>query len=280
MELFRGAGVGRHNNDANNKARELLLFGLFHNDDPTVQYLRVLWKNALATLYSGPYDDIVVKKKAGRNSNYDFEVEFLYHNLVVFQVKIEFKHNAKRIDRLPEYFTPAADKPYLSRLYADFFYDYLDRICDVYPSILQYKPERDVYVKLVHSSDYDRHPFFRNLYNAEKSGSATQAKQKQQIVRESIRDYLTEYAHTLNLTTITNDIRQRQMGKVFILWNLKEFVVDSIREDEMEITHIERIKNNNTIVVVSKAGTRHNLYLRWKNNQGVINPAWQISLSR
>ncbi len=280
MDLFRSAGAGRQTNDANNKVREELLLNLYHTEDPAVQSLRELWKRMLHTLCSEPYEDVVLKKKGGRSANYDFEITFLRGGLVVFDVKAEFKHNANKICKLPEYFSPAADKPYTTRLYADFFYDYLDRVCEVYPGLMEHKPERDTYVSLVHTNDYNKHPFFRNLYDREKSGTAEQANQKQSIVRESIKEYLANYASTLNLAQLTQDIRERQTGKVFILWNLSDFVVDSIRDDEMEITHIESVKNNNTIVVVSKAGTRHNLLLRWKNHLGVLYPAWQISLTR
>ena len=280
MDLFQTAGVGRHNNDSNNKRREEMISNLFHTQDPALQGLRTKWKTFLATLCSQPYDDVIVKKKGGRGVNYDFHIQFMSSGRVVYGVNAEFKHNASRIDKLPEYWTPAADKPYTEKLYADFFYEYLDRICEVYPGLAHYKPEKDVYVRLVHNTGYDRHAFFRNLYDMEKAGTSEQAKQKQQIVRESIKTFLEQYATSLNLTMLTEDIRQRQRGKIFILWNLREFVTDSIREEEMEITHVEHVKNNNTIIAVSKYGTKHNLYLRWKNHLGVLYPAWQISLTR
>jgi hypothetical protein len=280
MELFQRAGKGRHSNDANNKSREVMLVNLYHTQDPTLQDLRTKWRTFLTTLCKEPYDDVVVKRKGGRGANYDFHVSFQQHGTVIHTLNSEFKHNASSISRLPEYYSPAADKPYLARLYADYFYDYLDRICDVYPGLAQYKPEREDYVNLVHNNNYDRHAFFRNLYDMEKAGTQVQAKEKQRIVRESIRLYLDQYAHTLNLAQLTEDIRQRQREKVFLLWNLREFVADSIREDEMELTHVERVKNNNTIVVMSKAGTTHNMLLRWKNHLGVLYPAWQISLTR
>jgi len=280
MNAFQGAGVGRHTNDMNNKAREDTMLNLYHTQDPALQGLRTTWRNFLPTLCQDPYDDVIVKKKGGRSANYDFHIQFVRSGQVVYEVKAEFKHNASKIDKLPEYFSPAADKAYTERLYADFFYEYLDRICEVYPGLSQHKLEKDVYVKLVHNNDYNRHPFFRTLYDMEKTGTPTQAKQKQQIVRESIKAFLEEYASSLNTTLLTEDIRQRQRGKIFILWNLREFVADSIQEEEMEITHVERVKNGNTIVAVSKAGTKHNMLLRWKNHLGILYPAWQISLTR
>ena len=280
MDLFRGAGAGRQNNDANNKLRESVLLNLRHSTDPALNDLRNSWQHTLSTLCPHPHNDIVVKKLGGRSANHDFQFLYTQDGTPILTVNAEFKHNAASISKLPQYLSVAADKPYLPRLYADFFYDFLDRICDVYPGLSQHKPDKETYLRLIHNTGYDRHPFFQTLYDMEGAGTIEQVKQKKQIVKESIRLYLETYANSLNIAQLTQDIRERQVGKVFVLWNLREFVVDSIREDEMEITHVEGIKNNNTIVAVSKAGTKHMMLLRWKNHLGVLYPAWQISLSR
>jgi len=280
INLFKFAGSGRGTNDAANKARELLLTTLYSTNDPDLLHLRDMWRQCLQSLCSDPYDDVVVKQQGGRSANYDFGISFRFQNQDIKVVHAEFKHNASRIDSLPEYFSPAADKPYLPRLYADAFYDSLDQICAVYPDITPHKPDRATYLRLVHNNDYGRHPFFQTLYDAETAGTKDQYKQKQQIVRDSIRTYLETYGDQLDLVELSKDIRQRQAGKVFLLWTLQDFRVDTIRDDEMEIVRVEGIKNGNTLVVVSKSGTKHNMLLRWKNHLGILYPAWQISLTR
>jgi hypothetical protein len=278
--LFHAAGVGRETNDSWNKLREQALVTLYSTQDPTLQPIRAKWHRALSTLCSHPYDDVLVKLRGGRSANYDFELVFLAAAVPVHTVKAEFKHNAKSIDSLPEYFSPAADKAYFPRLYADAFYDSLDEICAIYPGLSEHKPDRETYVRLVHNNSYDRHPFFRTLYNMETSGTAEQKRAKQAIVHESIHTYLTNHVDKLNLQLLTSDIQERQSGKTFILWDLDDFRVDTLQPDELVITHVERIKNKNTIVAVSKSGTKHNMLLRWKNHLGVLYPAWQISLTR
>ncbi len=281
MELFKTAGTGRGTNDSNNKTRETILVGLYHSTDPALQELRTLWITFLRTLCSEPYDDVQIKQRGGRGANHDFDIVFLHGSLPVREIPAEFKHNASRIDKLPEYFSPAANKPYIPTLYADFFYDSaMDQLCAIYPSLVPHKPTKDAYVRLVHTNNYDCHPFFRALYTAESTGTAAQAKQKQVLVAQTIRDYLTMYSSHLRLDELSKDLQARQTGKVFILWTLKEFKSDTIRDDEMDLSHVEGIKNGNTLVVVSKAGTKHNMLLRWKNHLGVLYPAWQISLSR
>jgi hypothetical protein len=282
MDLFLAAGTGRENNDSANKSRERILASLYNSVDVVLQDLRVKWRTFLQSLCASPYADVSVKIKGGRGANYDFEITFLSSNNTAVQVtRAEFKHNATAIDTLPEYFSPAADKPYLPRSYAEVFYDeYVDRICDVYSGLSDHKPDRTTYVRFVYNNKYDRHSFFRTLYDMETNGTRDQYKQKQVIVRESIQRYLEKYAKDLDVTRLTEDIRDRQRGKVFVLWTLREFVTDTLSEDELEITHVERIKNGNTIVAVSKAGTKHNMLLRWKNHLGILYPAWQISLTR
>jgi hypothetical protein len=279
LRLFLEAGRDRGMNDANNKARELILAGLYESADPSLQTLRTSWMEFLRSLCSEPFDTVDVKQKGGRGANYDFMIRFLRSGSEVKHVPSEFKHNASHIDALPQYFSPAADKPYLARSYAEVFYDsFLGPVCAVYPGIA--KPDKDVYLRLVYNNDYDRHTFFRALYDAEEAGTKDQYTQKQRIVCESIRMYLADYANSLDLALLSKDIRERQSGKVFILWDTKTFRSDTIRDEEMDLTHVEGVKNGNTIVVVSKSGTKHNMLLRWKNHLGILYPAWQISLSR
>lgn len=281
MDLFRTAGNGRETNDATNKAREEILVTLYHSTDDSLAPLRTAWTSFLPTLCPLPYDDLRTTRKGGRGANHDFDLTFLSQGTPIHAIKSEFKHNARTLDKLPQYFSPGADKPYFPRPYADLFYDdFLDRICQVYPGVGDLKPAKDIYLRLVYNDAYDRHPFFRALYDAETEGTRDQYKQKQRIVRESIRTYLETYAKDLDVARLSADIRERQSGKVFILWTLQEFVSDTLRDDELEITHVERVKNGNTVVAVSRAGTRHNMLLRWKNHLGILYPAWQISLTR
>ena len=278
-EFFQsGSGKGRGSNDANNKKREEILTTLYDSTEPDLQPIREKWIQFLRSLCQD-FSRVRVVRHGGRGANHDFEIFFYKDDGLIKHIpKAEFKHSVSRIDKMPEYFSPAADKPYFEKVYADIFYDeYLDRVCAVYGLV---KPDRETYLRLVYSNNYDKHPFFRTLYTMETSGTREQTKQKQEIVRESISKYLESTVHTINLQKLSTDIHNRQSNKLFILWNLTEFISDQLHDDEMELTHVEGIKNGNTVVVVSKAGTRHNMLLRWKNHLGVLYPAWQISLTR
>jgi hypothetical protein len=278
--LFTKAGVGRGSNDSLNKRREEILITLYHSEEPTLQSVREKWILFLRTLCSEEFDDVRIEKRGGRGASFDFVIVFLRNGISIKTIRAEFKHNVGRIDKLPQYFSPAADKIYMPRLYADMFYDYLDEICSIYPDVSSVKPDREMYLRLVHNNDYERHPFFKGLHTLETTGTKEQYQRKKTVVARSIREFLTMYADKLNLEELSKDIRERQTDKLFVMWNLSEFKSDIIRPDEMELTHVERVKNGNTIVVVSKCGTKHNMLLRWKNHLGILYPAWQISLTR
>ncbi len=281
IRLFFTAGRGRASNDINNKLREDILCVLHQVPEHFLvdnvygkewYEMSVKWNAFLKTLCPHKYDFINIKKIANRKS-YDLEIEYKQNDKVVYTVIGEYKHNSKSISKLPQFYSPPENKRYISVNYAEYFYDtYLDTICQ--KASLQ-KPEKTLYLNSVYQNEYSVHPFFENLKKSEE----TLYKEKQKIVRESIKDYLSKYASQIAVESLTNDLRQ-QSKKTFILWDLKEFRSDKIDPDELVIEKFEGVKRNNTVVVVSKAGTKHNMLLRWRNHLGVLFPAWQISLDR
>lgn len=283
IDLFYSAGRGRSNNDINNKKREDILCILYdppreYANDPRWKSLSKQWREFLGTLCECDHDDVRLIKQGGRGKNYDFDIDYLQNGNVIKQVKAEFKHNASTLDCLPQYFSPADNKPYMPGSYAEFYYThYLDSVCSLYGIA---KPERTAYLKMVYSDNYSRLSMFEVLYTADKAGHDDRFEQRAKIVKESVEAYLRTNKDNLDMAKLSADIRDRQAGKVFILWDLKTFRADTIRDEEMDIVATEGIKNGNVLVAVSRAGTRHNMLLRWKNHLGVLYPAWQISLSR
>ena len=279
--LFKSAGVGRGTNGSNNGKREDILCVLHTPPEHSIldvvygqkwAEMSLKWNQFLKTLCPHEYESIEIKKIANRKS-YDLDIRYKKQNQIVHTVIGEFKHNAKSLSKIPQYYSPAENHRYISACYAEFFYDnYLDRICAL--SNIQ-KPDKVTYLNTVYQSDHDVNPFYGQLRECETSFY----KQKQAIVRESIKDYLQTYGQTIQLDLLTADLQQ-QAKKTFILWDLNQFHAETIQPDELCIEKFDCIKRNNTVVLVSKAGTKHNLLLRWRNRLGVLLPAWQISLER
>ena len=275
--------TNRSENHKNNAIRENVL-KILH--DPPEKYINdpiygnmwntisKKWKTFLSTLCGLTYDDIRINKKAGRRYNYDYEILFLNEGLVVKVIKAEFKHNAVSIDKIPQYFNAPEKKRYIEKCYAEYFYDnYIDRICSLSETLV--KPSKNIYMENIYSNT-STIKFFVKLKEIENKIS----NEKKRIVCESIKNYLELYSETLDLNTLSTDIKKTQSGKIFILWDCENFRKDEFLEDEFDIKNIVCVKNDNVIVVRSKYGTIHNLLLRWKNRLGILYPAWQISLQR
>ena len=52
----------------------------------------------------------------------------------------------------------------------------------------------------------------------------------------------------------------------------------SVPLDNLKVISIDKIKNNNTMILNTKSKTKIAMLLRWKNRKGVLYPAWQVSL--
>lgn len=271
-------------NDKNNKIRENILT-ILH--DPPAEYLNndqfgnmwkhmnLKWKEFLSSVCTQSYTSIKVTHKGGRTSNYDHEICFINDGNVIKKLNVEFKHNCNSIDKLPEYFNPPENKRFIEKSYAEFFYDnYIDQICQL--STLLIKPCKNDYMRYVYQADYSKHSFFQTLKSIEPDILGV----KKNIVYESIKTYLETYGRDINTNLLTEEIKRTQRGKVFVLWNLTDFKLDSFNEDDFEIVRYVGIKNNNIVLVQAKSGVTHNLLLRWKNHSGILYPAWQISLER
>ena len=281
IRLFASAGESRALNDKHNRLREdalcilhqlpehLLLDNVYGKEWAT---LSMKWNQFLKTLCPHEYDGIEIKKIANRKK-YDLDIRYKKNNQVIYSVLGEFKHNEKKLTGLAQYFSPPEKKGYIATRYAEFFYDnYLDTLCEL---VQIPKLDKEIYMKHVDQPNYSVHRFFDDLKKTE----STHYKEKQKLVHKSIKDYLSQYANQLSLQAVTNDILSQQ-DKTFILWDCNEFRSDKIHPDELQLESIEKVHRNNTIVVVSKAGTKHKMLLRWRNHLGVLYPAWQISLDR
>ena len=283
ISKFTKVNAGRHFNDTNNKIRENVITRLWN---PPSEYIAdsnhgLLWidvsakfKTIISSLCKFPFDDVIIKKKAGRKFNYDFHLLFMNNKVCVHEEYIEFKHNAKTICEIPQYLNLSENvgfMPYHS--YSEFFYDqYIEKLCNL--ANLEV-PDKDKYMKFIYQNSYDKLPFFRKLKDAE----ASIKKEKSKLVNESISRYLEKYSAILNLQMLNHAIVRTQT-KQYLLWDGKEFHLDKFSEDEMKVISVDSVKNENTLIINSNTEARHHMLLRWKNRKGILYPAWQIKLTR
>jgi hypothetical protein len=274
-------------NDANNAVRENVLAMLltpaadeFCADaecGDKWSALRSGWREALGIA------EATVKKMAGRKYNYDFSVG----GEDGATMKVEFKSGAglKDLSDLPQILSLSGNfdmwRPQGEPLYAEHFYkNFLPIYIDADggdDELRSALPELATYMKLVHQSNYDRHPFFRRLYDREETNKT----EKSEIVDQSISSYLLLAAGELDLEKLSAKLMESQSDKRFVMWDSRahKFSTRQLVEDDLRLTELVEVTKN-SIVVRAASAQRYKMLLRWKNHKGVLLPAWQIAFSR
>jgi hypothetical protein len=291
----------RDQNDANNKIRESLISAVINKQIPQEYYYSIIWKSFIDKLFhyleqvfrcphSGTYS-YSCKIMAGRNYNYDFSVTATNRSTRIEETKkIEFKFNAKQISNCPQFFSVSSKaNPTVS--YAEHFYN------TCVPIITQMYElqniDKTAYIKCVHQTNYNKHPWFETLYQTENS-DPEKMKRKKELVDNSIHTFLLDrYLQTdveQEIKMWNKRFQESQGGKIYMLYCAKEkrFYIDEITEDELNIDLNNMTlgvgKSNNVHTLVFHTGedrsTKIGFLLRWRNHAGILNPAWQISLTR
>lgn len=293
----QSSGFGREENDKRNKQREFVLVKLFWGScdefcsDPTygpawtqlkTDFLAALWH--MATL-EGLSDPVLyhLTSKGGRGNNYDFAVKYRTSE-GEHESHVEFKYGGTSVDSIPEFFNPAADKPFHAELYAPYYYKTtLPEVAALY-GITEPLPSEADYVKHIHKNKPSL-PFLVALDAAERADEDRSPKskyaQKRALVAASIQSYLENALDSTNFAAIEAELKRSQGKKRYLLYSNKNFHHDALKPEELELEHTAYIKNGNTLVIQTKEpGTHIAMLLRWKNHLGVLFPAWQISMAR
>lgn len=219
------------------------------------------------------FDNFTIETKGGVGNHIDFIVSYNNQNDLVKNVKLEFKNGGKNICQLPQFLSLPTHKKILECIdYSEYYYNYLDTYISVDSGMTIKKPSLQTYLKFITRYNSDCHEFMKDLDTRQDVNKEV----KNQIVEASIRDYLIQYGHKVNIELITETIRETQKDKIFILWDSGKFNIDTIDETVMDITGIKEITNNT--IILEGNGVTFNLYLRWRNGSGILNPTWQISM--
>jgi hypothetical protein len=272
----------KKDNDKNNKIRESIIYSIIKNTIPEEWYKEdIRWLELKVKLFdiiknlsdNIDYDDIDIILKGGRKFNYDFEILYLSESLIINRKYIEFKYNTYMIDKYPQFLSISANKFIKSIDYAEYFYNnYISQLAKLIDIDI---PNKKDYLKSIYSNDYSKLPIFEKL----KENELSIMEKKKEIVSLSIKKYLTDIIE-LDIDNMNKTFIEKQLNKDYILYYKDKFYTDKIRKEELEIIGIEKIKNNNTLVLNTNSNTKILMLLRWKNHIGILYPAWQISIIR
>lgn len=296
-------------NDASNTIRESILGSILttntHDTDPTHgaawQILREAWHETLTKIgvQQGfpPNTPFTVSQKGGRGYNYDYLVSYTPKKTIgqlreevrtgvpiilppPAEVRVEFKYGGTSVTSIPEFFNPAADKPFHPTTYASFWYKgYLDRFLEAVGVSLAEKPTEAEYLAHVHTSSGKGCAFFDSLIPLRKADRLTAVSAA--IVNESITAFLDTVKDTTDLAAIAAEFQRSQTGKVFVFYEAGVFHIDRIPTAALTCSHVLGVRNGNVLCIQSAdQATEYRMLLRWKNDKGVLYPAWQISMRR
>jgi hypothetical protein len=281
---FMNPSNDRASNDKVNKVRECIIENLFqifplycdhavYGDSWII--FQQLFMESVHKIYDKPFHKLEILKMAGRKFNYDFK--FLYKNeedVVLEEKHIEFKHGAKSIRQLPQFLSLNIKNDVMPVSYAEYYYaNWLDDYIACDDGITEEKPDVATYKKLITGIEYKVHPFFMQLYVREVENK----EKKNEVVNESIKQFLEIYGQHINLAALSAKFESSQGNKTFLMWDTKQFHIETMDLAETSIQSFEGILNNNTILVKSHTLV-YKLLLRWRNHKGILNPAWQISV--
>lgn len=306
INLFNnGFSKDKSKNDLFNKKREQVFEFIANSEDKKHPYFRdERWSyvrehivDLLHQLYANfsrskkvGFDSWKVIHKAGRQHNYDFEIEYYKKGRRILQIpKVEFKNDdSGSLEKLPQIVSwqihSTATQFIYKKRYDAFYYEKsLDNVIDLYPKRLklrQLKPTFETYEKLVKSTNASCLPFFEVMYDHEDQV----LKEKSAIVDESIHRYL----KSLNKNRIDYDKVEEKLNhaiaqKIFVMWNGDQFKVEILEENIVLDRKYELQKGKNDLYNTLKFRTEDQtmsfmFLLRWRNHKGILNPAFQVSM--
>jgi hypothetical protein len=277
IEAFTPSG-GRAKNDANNREREDALVEMSQRQIPECAALQEDLHSAISGLCPLEFSRYELTKKAGRGHSYDFDLAFYQADkLIRGEIKLEFKYGSGSIEKLPQFYQKNTGWKITPVLYHEFFYDgpYLDEIRLHCPDAPE-KPDRETYMRHIMKTEYKCHPFFQYLYDNE----GIKKKEKDAIVKRSIRDFLAAYGSQIDVAAVASTFQVTQAGKQYLLYDhkSKRFLCQSCEFLGGELAFVSVKKGN--VIVLTNGTYEFHLLLRWKNHQGILNPAWQVSVKK
>lgn len=279
-------------NDSDNKIRENIIKTMYYIDNDDYFYdamygekwrnLKQNFENSLQKVCSS-FHTYIIKHKAGRTHNYDYNVIFLNENREIIQeTKLEFKYNASTIDEAPQFVSPMKPSQYLSGSFEEYYYEYfLVHLLQKFDITI---PEKSVYLKTIHSNKPPCMSASQLLYyQGCKQSSKFTGDEKavsfyesaNNASKECIRNFIQNT--DLDISKLTQYLLESQKGKVYLLYKDDKFHIQTTCEDDYIIESYVKNPEKFRYEALTKSQKKIHILLRWKNGNGIAYPAFQIS---
>jgi hypothetical protein len=286
----------RGKNDVVNRQREAVLPHLptlpaAFRDDAVDAVRAPRWRSlcdafaAACSVEPANFSKVRLESKGGRGHHYDVEATIDEST----PLPIEFKNGATTLRALPQFLSlpikMSAPDPWLGVPAADtypayFYRHHLQAAVDALalPDALPL-PDHDTYAQQVNKHK-SSHPFFVALRAHLKTPTGPAYKR---VVDESIHAYLTRFSDgtaTVDPKAFLEKL-EGQDAKRYLLWNKGTFSVAATElptaSTPIAVSFLAGNKKMLNRVVFAWAARQLIARLRWRNDIGVLNPAWQIS---
>ena len=168
---------------------------------------------------------------------------------------------------------------YLSNSFEEYYYDnYLVRILQKYGLVI---PEKDIYVKQIHSTSPKCVEDLQILYykgcktSSKYTGNQTDILFYNELKNES-NNCIEKFIEIteLDIIKLSHYLQKSQDKKVYLLYKNGNFNVQIENDDYILESYV---KTKNSYIATTKSGKKIKILLRWKNGNGIAYPAFQIS---
>ena len=284
---------GRGGNDDANDKREDIVIMMLNNRVPQ-EFLEydVMWgilsqrvrdcvHNIITSEGITLMNHVEFVRAGGRGKHHD--IEMIGDGKV--QLKIEFKHGASEVVDTPQFVSPMKPSQYMTASFEDEYYNnYMPKIVENEPHLTV--PEKDIYMKQIHSNEPKCMIDFQNKYYAgcERSSQFTNKDEDKgfynkcnETSKTAIKEFLSRDDVELCHEALSTYFIKTQ-EKVYLMYKDGQFTSQRIDPNEFVIDSYVKEPENYRFVVKTKTGKKLHILLRWKNGNGVAFPAFQISL--
>ena len=286
IEEFYRAGT-RADNDALNRVREKAFLILNNPEHPyfrdavygdkwrkLLNGLRIFIKNELV-LKNLPSESFtfIIEPRGGLSNHFDLYIRV--PNLI--DILFEFKFKS-----MPQFANYQESHGYIQYSLPEMWYNGpLKEICALYKDLKIPIPDFESYKIGCRQflTGKSKESFYKQ-FRAFDEKTNPMYKQKELIAAAGIKKYLIENARGFNIVKLKKKLLDDQTGKVYGIWNplTSLFKRYEIKTEELKPIAIYGIKDNHLYLTTESKETVLDLYLRWKNTNGICNPMWQISL--
>ena len=260
----------KENNDEYNKIREYIICSIINNDmhEDYYNYSR-RWNNLrnqvnsyIKLIYKNTIHKISCIHMAGRNNHYDFKI--LINDI---EFNVEFKFNVTNVNDTPQFVSPMKPSQYLSMNFEEWYYEnYLIQIAD-YGNLEI--PNREVYLKKIHSNKVECMKHFKNKYDTNDNFK----KYCKKIDKEAIQKFI-QITH-INMEKLSDYLLEGQINKIYMCYKDNEFYYDTLNENVYKIVKLDK-KEPTNYIYSTETGITLEIKLRFKNGCGLQFPAFQI----